>query len=406
MPLRDNQKTRRPRLAAPPRTVAALSLAAVLLGAACTQDDPRFPAYFRYAVDVKVDGVPVTIERVVKCTGTRSWNTSANPGGWTHHSYVNPPAIGQVVRGSDAAVYVRVPSACEWAAEFQGRHSREPPLQPGDVVPVLWTNNWRRLEQIEYYTTPTSLSGKDSHVVFVGLQPITRTGRRAFEASEARAAHESPDLRALVNVEAKGSSAGIAPPGWVTTLSPPVGTRGTIGCHGVLSLKREDWGSWPELKRWIESLPDDGKFYDVRSALNDTATSLLRESAFSAFPKILSYPFVNKGLDPEQYAKAIEMLSSLHPIFPSPDGAYIDNTKSGIAGCSYDIWHYPSSYASSIRKNGDRLKYEKEIKIYSDAKFSTPIVNPNRNEINLIIPMGGSYPRSNEAVTMRTVNDD
>lgn len=406
MPLQDNQKTRRPRLALPPRTAAALSLSAMLLGAACTQDDPRFPAYFRYAVDVRVDGVPVTIERVVKCTGTRSWNTSANPGGWTHHIYVNPPAIGQIVRGSDAAVYVRVPSACGWAAEFSGESWREPPLQPGDVVPVLWTSNWRRLEQIEYYPTLTSLSGKDSHVVFVGLQPITRTDRRAFEASEARAAKESPDLRVLTNLEAKGRSAGITNPRWVSNSSPPVGTRPTIGCHAVLSLKREDWGPWPELKRWVESLPDDGKFYDVRSALNDTATSLLSQSAFSAVPKVESYPLLITEPSRERDAKAIEMLNSMHPIFPSPDGAYIDNTKSGIAGCSFDIWHYPSSYAASIRRNGSRSNHENEIRIYSDAKIHTPIVNPNRREINQIVLTGEYYSPSNEPVAMRSAEGE
>jgi hypothetical protein len=403
MPLRDNQKTRRPRLALPPRTGAALSLAAVLLGAACTQDDPRYPAYFRYVVDVKVDGVPVTIERVVKCTGTRSWNTSAAPGRWTGQSYVNPPVIGAKVPGSDAAVYVRVPSACSWAASPETAQQRPPPLVPGDIVPVLWTDNWQRLEQIEYYSTRPSLAGEDSHVEFVRIQPMTRTDKKAFKASEKRAATESPDLRPVARVRAKGHDKPISAPSWLDPDRPKTPAPG-MTCFAVLSLDRSKWDQWPTLEPWVDSLPNDGRFYEVRPALGDIATSLNVEGGFFAAQSLNRTSLSEEVTSEEGARRALQLYNSMHPIAPSRGGAYIDKSRQGISSCSFNLWYYDRSYEHHARQPIVERKDRENIKIYSDAKIFTLMIAPDRESVLLIFQLGPIYSSMDEPVAMDTID--
>ena len=403
MPLRDNQKTRRPRLALPPRTVAALSLAAVLLGAACTQDDPRFPAYFRYAADVKVDGVPVTIERVVKCTGTRSWGTSAAPGRWTGQSYVNPPAIGAKVPGGDAAVYVRVPLACAWAASPEAAQQRPPPLVPGDIVPVLWTDNWQRLEQIEYYSTRPSLAGQDSHVEFVRVQPLERADKKAFEMSEVRAARESPDLRPVARVRAKGHDEPISAPSWLDPDRPKTPAPG-MTCFAALSLDRDNWDQWPALKPWVDSLPDDGRFYEVRPALGDIATSLNFEGGFFAAQSLNRISLSAEVTSGEGARRALQLYNSMHPIVPSRGGAYIDKSRQGISSCSFNLWYYDRSYEYHAKKPVGERKSREHTEIYSDAKRFPLMISPDRESVIRIVHLGPFYSVSDESVAMNTID--
>ena len=89
---------------------------------------PGFPTYFRYTVDVEVEGKPVRLSRVVLCTAK------------THHplgsartlsSFASPGVIG-AWSGGDTAIYAYVPDVCTWAA---GRTDAEP-LDP-DYVPIL-----------------------------------------------------------------------------------------------------------------------------------------------------------------------------------------------------------------------------------------------------------------------------
>ncbi len=401
MPLQDNQKTRRPRLAPPRRTVAALSLAALLLAAAC--DDPRFPAYFRYAVDVKVDGVPVTIERVVKCTGTRSWSTSANPGGWTHHSYVNPPVLGAKVPGSDAAVYVRVPLACAWAASPEGAQQRPPPLVPSDIVPVLWTDNWQRLEQIEYYSTRPSLAGQDSHVEFVRVQPLERADKKAFELSEVRAARESPDLRPVARVRAKGHDEPISAPSWLDPDRPKTPAPG-MTCFAALSLDRGNWDQWPTLEPWVDSLPNDGRFYEVRSALGDIATSLNFEGGFFAAQSLNRTSLRAESTSEEGVRRALQLYNSMHPIVPSRGGAYIDKSRQGISSCSFNLWHYDRSYEHHVKQPVGERKNRKKIEIHSDAKRFALMIAPDRESVMLIFQLGPIYSTMDEPVAMDTID--
>ena len=125
---------------------------------ACVSEDPAYPAYYRFAVDVKVDGKPVTIERVIKCTGTLVKNPPYAPGTTQGADYMSPPVIGAKVPGTTAAVYVPVVFACRWAAlDDQGRtwkgkkvadwEAATPfteahrTLKPDSKLPILWVED-------------------------------------------------------------------------------------------------------------------------------------------------------------------------------------------------------------------------------------------------------------------------
>ena len=71
------------------RQAVAVVFLALGLGA-CVSEDPAYPAYYRFAVDVKVDGKPVTIERVIKCTGTLVKNPPYAPGTTQGADYMSP----------------------------------------------------------------------------------------------------------------------------------------------------------------------------------------------------------------------------------------------------------------------------------------------------------------------------
>lgn len=408
MPLQDNQKTRRPRLAPPPRTGAALSLAALLLAAACSQNDPRYPVYFRYAVDVKVDGVPVTIERVVKCTGTRSWNTSADPGGWSGQVYANPPVIGAKVPGSDAAVYVQTPDACRWAAEYEGHSWKNPPLKPGDLVPVLWTDNWRQLEQIEYYLTRSSLAGQDSHVEFVRIQPMTRTDKKAFKASEKRAATESPDLRPFASVKAKGVESRVTDTERTRSDRPEEPARKTM-CQSALVLGRGDWGRWPELAPWVEGLPDDDRFHPIKPVFGNVAWDVYRNGGFSEAKSLITSGALLKREQTRSITNVARNLATqMRPLSFDPSGVFIDNKRKGLMSCVFEAWHPERTYFSARDKKRNTLPKNTDDKIYISDDYDHRGMSVMKKEgaifyILLFNPFLGQ-PKSNEPVAMDTIN--
>ena len=201
------------------RSGLAVMLVGSLLLVGCERNDPRYPVYYRYRVDVKVDGVPVTIERVIKCTGTLVTDLMVSPGATTGADYRNPPVIGAKVPGSKAAVYTPVIGACSWASAsrreieedkkrvhqflaqpFTEEHRK---LKPDSKMPVLWVNDSETFDRMEYYVSETGLSGKHGHVEFIKAYPPVKVDKQAFKASEKRAETESPDLTPFIFPETR-----------------------------------------------------------------------------------------------------------------------------------------------------------------------------------------------------------
>ncbi len=327
--------------------------------AACVSENPAYPAYYRYAVDVKVDGKPVTIERVVKCTGEFITGSTVAPSTTFSRTYISPPVIGAKVPGSTAAVYVPVVSACFWAAlDDEGRtwegktvdawEAAAPfteghrTLKPGSKLPILWVEDAERFANIEYYISERALSGMHGRIEFVRAHPPEKVDEAAFEASERRARLESPDLTPFFFPE--DSKVIHDTQIYRDRFGPWVGRRGKprIGtyCLAAWVIPREEWTRVPGVEQWVENLSvEENTAYRLSDDLNDAFRELLptsrrgRGSGQSLFP--IGYV---SDRDREEVGR-FAFFDTVHPVIHTPEGLYIDLERSGLAGCNYEALH-------------------------------------------------------------------
>lgn len=317
---------------------------------ACVEDDPRYPVYYRFMVDVKVDGQPVRIERVIKCTGTLVSGSTYAPGVTTGGTYANPPVMGAWVPGSKAAVYTPVVGACKWAAaseadieEEEGRVHRfltrpltedHRSLRPGSLLPVLWVADANTFAQMEYYVSERTLTGIDSHVEFVKAHPPVKVDKQAFRESERRAETDSPDLtpfifprdqnaaRKLRLYKERFENAGS-------------GHRVHAICHAAWRIPREEWSQVEGLDDWVASLPDDGRAYQISSELSLPFWELI---PFRGSPNTPSLGPI--GYAPErdiQETGRFAFYDTIHPVISTDQGRYVDLNRSGAFGCNYSV---------------------------------------------------------------------
>ncbi|GAA0782544.1 hypothetical protein E1180_07665 [Roseibium denhamense] len=332
------------------RTFSVTLLPALLL-AACVQDDPRYPVYYSYRVDVKVDGAPVTIERVIKCTGTLVTGSTVAPGVTSGGTYRNPPLMGAYVGGTREAVYTPVVHACRWASStaeeraedakknirsldrpFTEQHDS---LPPNSILPVLWVNDDQTLDQMEYYVSERALSGVDSHVEFVKAHPPVKVDKGAFRESEKRAATESPDLTPFTFPRDQNAAQRLQ------LYEDRFGNanhshRVHAVCHAAWRITRAEWSEVEGLVDWVANLPKDGRAY-----LIDT------ERFGRVFRKTI--PFIGGngtprlgpvGYVPESQRKPIgrfAVYETIHPVISTDHGRYVDLDRSGSFGCDYEV---------------------------------------------------------------------
>lgn len=322
-------------------------LACSLLLAACERNDPRYPVYYSYRVDVKVDGVPVTIERVIKCTGTLVTDWMVSPGTTTGADYRNPPVIGAKVPGSKEAVYTPVIHACRWASAsqreieedkkkvhrflaqpFTEEHSK---LKPDSKMPVLWVNDAETFDRMEYYVSETGLSGKQGHVEFIKVYPPVKVDRRAFKASEKRAETESPDLTPFIFPRDKDYAHG-------TTLYKERGMRQgqriTADCYGAWRIPRSEWSKVPGLENWVATLPKDGRAYLIASEFWLKFDAAIRYLGGRNVPSLLPV-----GFAPEDEVATVGRFATydtIHPVISTDEGSYVALNETGSYGCLYE----------------------------------------------------------------------
>jgi len=343
------------------RTLLATLLPALLL-AACVQDNPRYPTYYSYRVDVKVDGVPVTIERVIKCTGELISGSTVHPSSTYARTSTNPPLMGAYVGGTREAVYTPVVHACRWASStaeeraedakknirsldrpFTEQHDS---LPPNSILPVLWVNDDQTLDQMEYYVSKRTLSGIDSHVEFVKAHPPEIADEHAFRASEVRAETESPDLTPFIFprdqnaadelklVQERGYRAGI-----------PVSSI----CHAAWRIPREEWSKVPGMEAWTASLPAKGVGYRLPVELlppyHDTVRGPSHDVRLMPVSPVSDYKRKVSG--------RFATVDQIHPVIPTDEGAYVDLSRFGFFGCNHDV-QFPDRV--SARGGGRFLK--------------------------------------------------
>ncbi|AXS40233.1 hypothetical protein D1F64_09390 [Breoghania sp. L-A4] len=325
-----------------------MALLCSLLLAGCERNDPRYPVYYRYAVDVKVDGVPVTIERVIKCTGTLVTDWMVSPGTTTGADYRNPPVIGAKVPDSKAAVYTPVIHACSWASAsrreieedkkqvhrflvqpFTEEHRK---LKPDSKMPVLWVNDAETFDRMEYYVSATGLSGKHGHVEFIKVYPPVKVDRRAFRASEKRAETESPDLTPFIFPRDQDAAKELK-------LYKERGMRPGIHivsvCYGAWRVPRSEWSKVPGLEDWVTDLPKDGRAYLIASEFWLKFDAAIRYLGARNVPSLL----------PVGYAPADEVAKvgrfatydTIHPVISTDKGRFVDLERPGSFGCNYDV---------------------------------------------------------------------
>lgn len=319
-----------------------------LLLTACVRDDPRYPVYYSYRVDVKVDGVPVTIERVIKCTGTLRTDTSVAPGVTTGGTYANPPLMGAYVNGTREAVYTPVVHACRWASSTAEERTEDAKkyvrsldrplteqhesLPPNSILPVLWVNDDQTLDQMEYYVSKRTLSGFDSHVEFVKAYPPEISDEQAFLESEVRAETESPDLTPFIFprdqnaadelklVQERGYRAGI-----------PVSSH----CHAAWRISREEWSKVPGMEDWVASLPAKGVGYIPARELFSNFRTTIPGSGARNDPTLIPVNGVSEYK--RRVSGRFAALDQIHPVIPTDEGAYVDLSRSGFFGCNHDV---------------------------------------------------------------------
>ena len=351
----------------------ALVLVFLALGlSACVSEDPAYPAYYRYAVDVKVDGKPVTIERVIKCTGTLVKNPLYAPGTTQGADYMSPPVIGAKVPGSTAAVYVPVVFACRWAAlDDEGRtwkgkkvadwEAATPftedhlTLKPDSKLPILWVEDTETFANVEYHISARALSGENGRIEFVRAHPPERVDEAAFEASERRARLESPDLTPFFFPE--DSEIIHETQIYRDRFGPWEGRRGRprIGtyCLAAWVIPREEWTRVPGVEQWVASLrPKDDTAYGLSFDLAETFDEILPAFRGRSGRRLFPIGYVS-GRDREE-AGRFAFFDTVHPVIHTPEGLYVDLDRSGLAGCNYDALNMESRH--SVWGNANYLR--------------------------------------------------
>jgi hypothetical protein len=347
--------------------VAAVFLALGL--AACVSEDPGFPAYYRFAVDVKVDGKPVTIARVIKCTGEFITGSTLAPSTTFSRTYISPPVIGAKVPDSMAAVYVPVPYACNWAAlDDQGRNWKgrkvenweaaapftedHRTLKPGSKLPILWVEDAERFANIEYHISERSLSGENGRIEFVRAHPPEKVDEAAFEASERRARLESPDLtpfffpddgKAIENTKIYRDRFGP----WEGRHDGP-GIRPV--CYAAWVISRDEWRKVPGVEQWVASLrPEENTAYRLSFDLTETFDELLPAVHGRSGQSLFPVGYVSDR-DREEVGR-LAFFDTVHPVVHTPEGLYVDLDRSGLAECNYGALHPESRHVVWVKAN-------------------------------------------------------
>ena len=336
---------------------------------ACVSEDPAYPAYYRFAVDVKVDGKSVTIARVIKCTGTLVKNPPYAPGTTQGADYMSPPVIGAKVPGTTAAVYVPVVFACRWAAlDDQGRtwkgkkvadwEAATPfteahrTLKPDSKLPILWVEDAERFANIEYYISERALSGRHGRIEFVRAHPPEKMDEAAFEASERRAHRESPDLTPFFFPE--DSKVIHDTQIYRDRFGPWVGRYGgpRIGtyCLAAWVIPREEWTRVPGVEQWVENLSvEENTAYRLSFDLAETFDEIL--PAFRGRSGRSLYPIGYVSDRDREDVGRFAFFDTVHPVVHTPEGVYVDLERSGLAGCNYEALNMDSRHAAWAKAN-------------------------------------------------------
>jgi len=324
----------------------SLTALASLLLTACVQDDPRYPVYYRATVDVKVDGKPVRIERVIKCTGTLVTGSTVAPSVTSGGTYTNPPLMGAYVDGTREAVYTPVVHACRWASStaeereedakklrrfldrpFTDQHDY---LPPDAMLPVLWVNDDQTLDQMEYYVSKRTLSGIDSHVEFIKSHPPEIADEQAFLASETRAEIESPDLTPFIFPRDQGAARELK---LYKARGHAPGKRARSQCHAAWRIPREEWSRVPGMEAWAASLPAKGVGYRLPVELLPVYGDTVQVPTHDIYLMPVNHASERKRRVSGRFAT----VDQIHPVIPTDEGAYVDLGRSGFFGCNHDV---------------------------------------------------------------------
>ncbi|MEP3276723.1 MAG: hypothetical protein ABJN26_24805 [Stappiaceae bacterium] len=302
--------------------LTALISVLVLLGlTACEKKDDRFPAYYRYKLEVKVDGVPVTLDRVIKCTGTLK-KDAGNPSTWGGKNYSNPPMIGAKVPGSSAAVFAPTPYACGWAAEFGGKQWQEPPVKPGDILPIVWVKDADTFSEIEYYVSRSSLARDQGHVEFLKLSPLERVSEVEFNHSEKQAAGRGLNIGPFLRpTEKLRKELADEPTSW-----------NSIRCSAAWRVDRQEWTRVPGLTAWAEGRERNGLAHRIpdefRARFLDIAPFRRGTSAANKFNPIKQPTRRNK----EEFG-SFATFDAIYPVLFTAQGPNVDLKRPGVGGC-------------------------------------------------------------------------
>jgi hypothetical protein len=324
-----------------------LGIGAAILLAACVEDDPRYPVYYHYAVDVKVDGQPVRIERVIKCTGTLVTGSTYAPGVTTGSTFVSPPLMGAYVPGTSQAVYTPVVGACRWASaspEEREENSKKlrrvldqsftevnKYLPPNAKMPLLWVSDDQTFDEMEYYASARALSGVDSHVEFIKAHPPQIVDEVAFEESEESAKSKSPDLTPFFLPEDRRLA-------FETKIYKERFKEDYNGlvfpfCYAAWRIPRSEWSLVPELEDWVADLPNDGRAYliseDLWGPFDDTIVGIQKRASI--------YPVKSAQDDKSNEVNSFASYNLVYPVIGSNDGSYIDLKQQGFFGCEYSM---------------------------------------------------------------------
>lgn len=319
-----------------------LSALMILTLSGCVESDPRYPAYYRYIVDLKVDGKPVRVERVIKCTGTLVTGSSYAPGVKTGRTYLSPPIVGAYVPGSDEAVYVPVISACRWASATSEEREEDaknqarvldPPftdqneyLPPSSMLPVLWVSDDQTFDKMEYYVSGRALSGIDSRVEFLRAYPPEIVGEVEFKSSEKRAVAASPDLTPFFRPEDRRLAE-------ETSLYKKRFRKQFSGvvypeCFAAWRVPRSEWSQVPGLEEWVASLPSDGRAYRIAVPNWGAFTDML--DGIRDTPGLVPVePEPGVGID------RFETFDAINPAISTDQGTYVDLQRQGFMGCEF-----------------------------------------------------------------------
>ncbi len=342
----------------------------------CQKKDDRFPAYYRYKLQVKVDGQPVTLDRVIKCTGTLK-KDAGNPSVWGGKNYSNPPVVGARVPGSTAAVFVPALYACGWAAKFKGDFWQEPPAQEGDIMPVLLVKDTNTYSDIEYYVSRTALLTDQSNVEFVNLFPLERVTEADFLMSEKQAAKESPNLTAFISlVDDKQLKSELSKN---TKFTKNVNSGKSISCVGAWLIHKDEWSLVPNLSDWVNSLSSENNSYRVPSDLwvsFDDTTKVNAGYSIARGLVPIDVPSEKQRLKGGRYSTFEE----LHPVIFKPDSVYVDLDRQGLAGC-YDRHRFP----------GRELSRQPNIATKNEAGHYQAPYELTGNELEISLSISSPY---------------